>query len=47
MKPELKDSEQPIIKIEKIVFVNLNENGKPTPHKKESIVYIFWNIPNV
>lgn len=28
---------QPILSIEKLVFVNLDENGKPTPHGKTSI----------
>ena len=30
----VKGSEQAIIQIEKIVFVNLNENGLPSPHNK-------------
>ena len=29
-----------IIKIDKIVFVNLNEEGKPTPHGKTHITYV-------
>ena len=33
----VKDSEKAIIKIEKIVFVNLNKHGIPTPHKKEKL----------
>ena len=33
----VKNSEKPIIKIEKIVFVNLNKHGAPTPHKKEKL----------
>ena len=33
----VKDSEKAIIKIEKIVFVNLNKHGNPTPHKKEKL----------
>ena len=31
----VKNSEKVIIKIEKIVFVNLNKYGKPAPHKKK------------
>jgi acyl-CoA hydrolase len=29
-----------ILTIEKIVFVNLDENGKPTPHGKTHITYV-------
>jgi acyl-CoA hydrolase len=31
---------EPILTIEKIVFVNLGENGKPTPHGKTEITYV-------
>jgi acyl-CoA thioesterase YciA len=31
---------QPILTIEKIVFVNLDEEGKPTPHGKTQITYV-------
>ena len=30
-----KDTKQTIIKIDKIVFVAVDENGKPTPHNKK------------
>ena len=33
----VKGSEKVIIKIEKIVFVNLNEKGIPSPHNKEKL----------
>ncbi len=33
----VKNSEKAIIKIEKIVFVNLDEHGKPSPHKKNKV----------
>jgi len=33
----VKGSEKSIIKIEKIVFVNLDENGLPSPHKKQKL----------
>ncbi|MAJ90244.1 MAG: acyl-CoA thioesterase [Flavobacteriales bacterium] len=33
----VKDSEKAIIQIDEIVFVNLNENGVPTPHKKNKL----------
>tara|TARA_B100000902_G_scaffold131526_1_gene130358 strand:- start:8 stop:397 length:390 start_codon:yes stop_codon:yes gene_type:complete len=33
----VKDSAQPIIKIEKIVFVNLDNSGQPSPHKKNKV----------
>lgn len=31
---------QPILTIEKIVFVNLDEAGNPTPHGKTQITYV-------
>lgn len=31
---------QPILTIEKIVFVNLDEEGNPTPHGKTQITYV-------
>ncbi|MBX2971329.1 MAG: acyl-CoA thioesterase [Cyclobacteriaceae bacterium] len=31
---------QPILTIEKIVFVNLDEEGKPLPHGKTQITYV-------
>jgi acyl-CoA hydrolase len=31
---------EPILKIEKLVFVNLDENGAPKPHGKTAITYI-------
>ena len=33
----VKDSEKMIIKIDKIVFVNLDDKGKPTPHNKQKL----------
>jgi acyl-CoA hydrolase len=29
-----------ILTIDKLVFVNLNEEGKPTPHGKTAITYV-------
>ncbi|NCU06016.1 MAG: acyl-CoA thioesterase [Chitinophagaceae bacterium] len=31
---------EPILSIEKIVFVNVDESGKPVPHKKTEITYV-------
>lgn len=31
---------QPILSIEKLVFVNLGEDGKPAPHGKTEITYV-------
>ncbi len=31
---------EPILKIEKLVFVNLDESGKPAPHGKTEITYV-------
>ena len=31
---------EPILSIEKIVFVNVDETGKPVPHKKTEITYV-------
>jgi acyl-CoA hydrolase len=31
-----KDTKKTIIRIDKIVFVSVDENGKPTPHEKPS-----------
>ncbi|MEZ5027267.1 MAG: hotdog domain-containing protein [Ferruginibacter sp.] len=31
---------QPILTIEKMVFVNVDVNGKPTPHGKKEISYV-------
>ena len=33
----VKNSEKAIIKIEKIVFVNLDKSGQPSPHKKNKV----------
>lgn len=33
-------NQQPILNIDKIVFVNLNERGEPTPHGKTQITYV-------
>ncbi|TAE60604.1 MAG: acyl-CoA thioesterase [Bacteroidetes bacterium] len=34
-----KQTKQPILSIDKLVFVNLNAAGKPTPHGKTTITY--------
>lgn len=34
-----KQTKQPILSIDKLVFVNLNAEGKPTPHGKTAITY--------
>lgn len=31
---------EPILKIDKLVFVNLDENGQPAPHGKTEITYV-------
>lgn len=31
---------EPILSIDKLVFVNLDENGKPAPHGKTKITYV-------
>ncbi len=31
---------EPILSIDKLVFVNLGEDGKPTPHGKTEITYV-------
>jgi acyl-CoA hydrolase len=31
---------EPVLKIEKLVFVNLGEDGKPAPHGKTEITYV-------
>jgi acyl-CoA hydrolase len=31
---------EPILRIEKIVFVNVDAEGKPTPHSKTEITYV-------
>jgi len=31
---------EPVLKIDQLVFVNLGENGKPTPHGKTKITYV-------
>lgn len=33
-------TQQPILNIDKIVFVNLNERGEPIPHGKTQITYV-------
>ena len=35
-----KITQKPILNIDKIVFVNLNEKGEPTPHGKKEITYV-------
>ena len=37
---------QTILKIDKMVFVNLDENGKPTPHGKSRIEYVSDRLGN-
>ena len=31
---------EPVLKIDQLVFVNLGEDGKPTPHGKTKITYV-------
>ncbi len=42
MRCEVRDkiTRKPILSIDKIIFVNLDENGKPAPHGKTAISYI-------
>lgn len=42
MRCEVRDklTRKPILSIDKIVFVNLDENGKPAPHGKTAISYV-------
>ncbi|MEM6523173.1 MAG: hotdog domain-containing protein [Bacteroidota bacterium] len=35
-----------ILKVDKIVFVSLNENGKPVPHGKKEIEYVANRLDN-
>jgi hypothetical protein len=35
---------QPIIQIDKLVFVNLDANGLPAPHGKTGITYIKYRL---
>jgi hypothetical protein len=35
-----KITREPILTIERIVFVNVNAEGKPTPHGKTEITYV-------
>ncbi len=39
-------TQQPILNIDKIVFVNLNEQGEPAPHGKTEITYVKDRIAN-
>lgn len=39
-------TQQPILNIDKIVFVNLNEQGEPAPHGKKEITYVKDRIAN-
>ncbi|WP_033564792.1 acyl-CoA thioesterase [Sphingobacterium sp. SYP-B4668] len=36
-----------ILSIEKLVFVNLNEEGIPTPHGKKEITYAYMGIESI
>lgn len=36
-----------ILSIERLVFVNLNEAGVPTPHGKEEITYAYMGIERI
>lgn len=42
MRCEVRDklSRKPILSIDKLVFVNLGEDGKPAPHRKTEITYV-------
>ena len=42
-----KQTHDEILRIEKIVMVNLDENGKPKPHGKEKIEYVKNRIEKV
>ena len=35
-----KMTRDPILSIEKLIFVNLDENGKPKPHGKTGVTYV-------
>ncbi|MEQ8304269.1 MAG: hotdog domain-containing protein [Cyclobacteriaceae bacterium] len=35
-----KMTRNPILSIEKLIFVNLDENGKPKPHGKTGVTYV-------
>lgn len=39
-----KISRKTILSIDKLVFVNLDENGNPAPHGKDSITYAYMGI---
>lgn len=39
-----KISKKTILSIDKLVFVNLDEEGNPTPHGKDSITYAYMGI---
>ncbi|MNT88015.1 hypothetical protein D3C72_2285050 [compost metagenome] len=39
-----KISKKTILSIDKLVFVNLDEDGNPTPHGKDSITYAYMGI---
>lgn len=41
-----KMTRQPIITIDKIIFVSLDENGKPMPHGKTNIEYVTDRLKN-
>mgnify|MGYP002784741344 CR=1 FL=1 len=38
---------EPILTIERIVFVNVNAEGKPTPHGKTKITYVKDRLANL
>jgi len=35
-----KMTREPILSIEKLIFVNLDESGKPTPHGKTNVTFV-------
>ncbi|HCM76021.1 MAG TPA: acyl-CoA thioesterase, partial [Cytophagales bacterium] len=35
-----KMTRDPILTIEKLIFVNLDENGKPAPHGKTKVTFV-------
>jgi hypothetical protein len=39
-----KISRKTILSIDKLVFVNLDEDGNPAPHGKDSITYAYMGI---
>ncbi len=41
-----KITKKTILSIEKLVFVNLNKDGVPTPHNKTEITYAYMGIEN-